>query len=110
MAEEFIGKREFDGYAQSMRDEVQRVSDLIRDVSIKIDGLVNIRIEEARMMGQITESIRAINDRLERHEAAERALEVELKLLKDGKTKWWSQLGIYVAAAVIGAFFAKYYH
>ena len=93
-----------------MRDEFQRVSDQVREVSVKVDSLVNVRIEEARMMGQITESIRAINDRLERHESAERALEIELKTLKDGKSKWWSQLSIYVLAAIIGAFFAKYYH
>lgn len=108
MPEDYIGKREFDGYAQSMRDEVQRVSDQVRDVSVKIDSLVNIRIDEARMMGQITESIRAINDRLERHEAAEKAMSIEIERMKEGKTKWWSQLAALVVAAITGALFTRF--
>ena len=109
MAEEFLTKREFDGYTTAMRGEIGRVLEQLSAVSVKIDGLVNIRIDEARMMGQITESIRAINDRLERHEAEEKLMRAELDQVKDSKAKWWAQLSLIVLAAVMGAFLARFF-
>lgn len=110
MAEEFITKREFDGFAQTVRGEFQRVGEQLTQVASKLDTLVNGRIEEARVIGEISGAIKAINERLERLErdrATDRSDIDELRKddRKDDKTRlnWWSQMILVFIAAIAGA-------
>lgn len=110
MADEYITKREFDGFGQTVRGEFQRVGEQLTQVASKLDTLVNGRILEARVIGEISGAIKAINERLERLErdrASDRSDIDELRKndRKDDKTRlnWWSQMILVFIAAIAGA-------
>ena len=125
MPEEFIGKREFDGFGGAVREEFKQLRGDLTQVSAKIDMLLNGRIEEARVIGEISGEIRAINQRLERQEreTAElrRLQETEVANLRGeigkvqeeqmnhtkGNVSWFMQLAMLVIAAVVGGIITK---
>ena len=114
MPDEFVSLREFDGFADSMRNEFRCLSDQIVQVSTKIDGLNQLRIEEARVMGEITSTIKAINDRLDHQEAERAEMQAEIDGLWQehanvvkSKLGWVGQLVALVLAAVAGGLIAR---
>ena len=125
MPEEFIGKREFDGFGGAVREEFKQLRGDLTQVSAKIDMLLNGRIEEARVIGEISGEIRAINQRLERQEreTAElrRLQETEVTNLRGeigkvqeeqmnhtkGNISWFMQLAMLVIAAIVGGIITK---
>ena len=120
MPEEFIGKREFDGFTTSIRSDFNRLAEQWTQALSKLDTLLNGRIEEARVMGEISSDIRAIRERQERQEqtvqGVERAVQAQEKSfredidalwdenakLKDAEIGRWWQIALYVFAALIG--------
>lgn len=125
MPEEFIGKREFDGFGGAVREEFKQLRGDLTQVSAKIDMLLNGRIEEARVLGEMSGEIRAINQRLERQERETAELrrlqetEVtnlrgEIKGIQDeqlnhtkGNVSWFMQLAMLVIAAIVGGIITK---
>lgn len=125
MTEDYLTKREFDGFGKSVQGEFKRIGDYVTQVSAKIDMLLTGRIEEARVMGEITGAIKAINERLERQERETSDLrriqeteviglkaqinEVEKGISKqaEGKVNWFMQLSMLIVAALIGAALTK---
>lgn len=125
MPEEYIGKREFDGFGGAVREEFKQLRGDLTQVSAKIDMLLNGRIEEARVIGEISGEIRAINQRLERQEreTAElrRLQETEVANLRGeigkvqeeqmnhtkGNVSWFMQLAMLVIAAIVGGIITK---
>lgn len=126
MADEFLTKREFDGFTHTVRGEFSRFGEQLTQVSTKIDTLVNGRIEEARVMGEITGAIKAINERLERHERESgeqrRMHESELIELRkqinnieegskeevQGRLKGWHQVVISLITALFAVWATKF--
>jgi hypothetical protein len=127
MGDEFLTKREFDGFAHTVRGEFSRFGEQLTQVSTKIDTLVNGRIEEARVMGEITGAIKAINERLERHEKdsgeQRRMHESELIELRkqinnieegsksevQGRLKGWHQVAISLITAIFAVWAARFF-
>lgn len=125
MAEEFIGKREFDGFGNSVREEFKQLRGDLTQVAAKIDMLLNSKVEEARMIGEISGEIRAINQRLERQEREtadlRRYQETEVTGLRneikdiqeghahdsEGKINWFMQLSMLIIAAIAGGIVTK---
>ena len=125
MPEEFIGKREFDGFGGAVREEFKQLRGDLTQVSAKIDMLLNGKVDEARMMGEISGELRAINQRLERQEreTAElrRLQETEVTNLRSeigkvqeeqmnhtkGNVSWFMQLAMLVIAAIVGGMITK---
>ena len=125
MPEEYIGKREFDGFGGAVREEFKQLRGDLTQVSAKIDMLLNGKVDEARMMGEISGELRSINQRLERQERETAELrrlqesEVtnlrgEIKSIQDeqlnhtkGNVSWFMQLAMLVIAAIIGGFITK---
>jgi hypothetical protein len=110
MTEEYIGKREFDGFGNTVREGFSRLQENMTQVSVKLDTLVNSRVDEARVIGQISGEIRAINQRLERLERDGESKQKEIDDLwtehnahADGKIRWFYQLIALGFAAIIGA-------
>jgi chromosome segregation ATPase len=110
MTEEYIGKREFDGFGNTVREGFNRLQENMTQVSVKLDTLVNSRIEEARVIGEISGEIRAINQRLERLERDGESKQKEIDDLwtehnahADGKIRWFYQLIALGFAAISGA-------
>ena len=127
MAEEFLTIREFDGFTNTVRSEFSRFGEQLTQVSTKIDTLVNGRTEEARVMGEITGAIKAINDRLERHERESsdirRMHDTELVALREqidnikkgdkdddrGRLKGWHQVTISLITAIFAVWAARFF-
>lgn len=125
MPEEFIGKREFDGFGGAVREEFKQLRGDLTQVSAKIDMLLNGKVDEARMMGEISGELRSINQRLERQERETAELrrlqesEVtnlrgEIKSIQDeqlnhtkGNVSWFMQLAMLVIAAIFGSVIGK---
>lgn len=125
MPEEFIGKREFDGFGGAVREEFKQLRGDLTQVSAKIDMLLNGKVDEARMMGEISGELRSINQRLERQERETAELrrlqetEVtnlrgEIKGIQDeqlnhtkGNVSWFMQLAMLVIAAIVGGMITK---
>jgi oligoendopeptidase F len=120
MPDEYIGKREFDGFATSIRSDFQRLADQWTQALSKLDTLLNGRIEEARVMGEISSDIRAIREQQNRQERAvedvKRSAEehaesfresidelwAENARIKDQQIGRWWQIATYVLAALAG--------
>jgi hypothetical protein len=114
MPEDYLTKREFD-----------RLTEQVTHVSIKLDTLVNGRIEEARMMGELTGMVKQVIERIDSQEEVTGELrkrqDDEAKMLRgeidalweqnrlraDGKIKWWNQLIVVLVAAVVAAYLGK---
>ena len=125
MPEEFIGKREFDGFGGAVREEFKQLRGDLTQVSAKIDMLLNGKVDEARMMGEISGELKSINQRLERQERETAELrrlqetEVtnlrgEIKNIQDeqlnhtkGNVSWFMQLAMLVIAAIVGGIITK---
>ncbi len=125
MPEEYIGKREFDGFGGAVREEFKQLRGDLTQVSTKIDMLLNGRVDEARMMGEISGELRAINQRIERQERETAELrklqETEVANLRGeigkvqeeqmnhtkGNVSWFMQLAMLVIAAIVGGMITK---
>lgn len=114
MVDEPLGRREFDGFSHSVRDDFKRFGEQLTQVAAKIDTLVNGRIEEARVIGEISGAIRSINERLERLERQQNHNQSQIDELWDNdkkedksKVNWWSQIGIVIIAAIAGVAASK---
>lgn len=135
MADSYITSREFDGFADTIRSEIGQIKSDMQErltaVSAKIDTLILRQVEEARDMGELHGTIRAINDRLARMEDETRANQQKISDLQkveelqknnaeslndlwalheresSGKLKWWQQLVLTLVAAAAGAWFYK---
>lgn len=125
MTDDFITKREFDGFGNSVREEFRAVNGGLSNVLAKIDTLLNGRIQEAQLLGEMSGAIRAINERLERQERevaeVRRVQQQEVTELKgdinalrtsqteqaQGKIGWFMNLVLVIIAAFAGAFLAK---
>ena len=125
MPEEYIGKREFDGFGGAVREEFKQLRGDLTQVSAKIDMLLNGKVDEARMMGEISGELKSINQRLERQERETAELrrlqetEVtnlrgEIKNIQDeqlnhtkGNVSWFMQLAMLVIAAIVGGIITK---
>ena len=114
MSEEFINLREFDGFAASMRNDFRSLSDQVVQIDTKINLLMQVRGEEARIMGEITSNIKAINDRLDHQEADFHAIKTDIDNLWEehaniakSKLGWLGQLLALVVAAAVGALFSS---
>ena len=120
MPDDFITKREFDGFTTSMRNDFQRLAEQWTQALSKLDTLLNGRIEEARVMGEISSDIRAIRERQERQEQTVQSVRLDVQAqaesfredidklwdenakLKDAEIGRWWQIALYVFAALIG--------
>ncbi len=125
MTEDAISRNEFNGFTLTVREDFKRFGDQLTLVAGKIDMLVNSRVDEAKMIGEISGEIRAINQRLERQERETAELrrlqetEVtnlrgEIKGIRDeqlnhakGGVSWFMQLALLVIAAIVGGFITK---
>lgn len=125
MPDDFLSKREFDGFSRTVQEGFGRLQENLTQVSVKIDTLVNGRIEEARVIGEISGEIRAINQRLERQEREtvelRRIQESEVAALRGeigrvqeeqlnhtkGNVNWFMQLAMLVIAAIVGGIITK---
>ncbi len=125
MPEDFLTKREFDGFSKTVQDGFNRLQENLTQVSVKLDTLVNSRVSEARVIGEISSEIRAINQRLERQEREtselRRLQETEVANLRDeikgvqeeqlnhtkGNVNWFMQLAMLVIAAIVGGIITK---
>jgi len=125
MPEDFVSRNEFNGFTKTVQDGFSRLQENLTQVSVKIDTLVNGRISEARVIGEISGEIRAINQRLERQEreTAElrRIQEDEVAALRGeigkvqeeqlnhtkGNVSWFMQLAMLVIAAIVGGIITK---
>ncbi len=125
MTEDTISRNEFNGFTLTVREDFKRFGDQLTLVAGKIDMLVNSRVDEAKMIGEISGEIRAINQRLERQERETAELrrlqetEVtnlrgEIKGIRDeqlnhakGGVSWFMQLALLVIAAIVGGFITK---
>jgi len=114
MADEFINLREFDGFAASMRNDFRSLSDQVVQIDTKINLLMQVRVEEARIMGEITSSIKAINDRLDHQEQDFHTMKSEIDNLWEehasiakSKLGWIGQLIAMAVAAAVGAIVAR---
>lgn len=118
MEESYLTKREFDGFTGSFRDEMQRVGSLVTQTNAKIDTLVNGRIEEARVMGEIIGQIKAILARLEKHDHDMEELQRAIELVKsqdnerhssESKSRlgWFLYLTAGIIVALVTAFIVK---
>jgi len=125
MPDDYLTKREFDGFSKTVRDGFNRLGENLTQVSSKIDTLVNGRIEEARVIGEISSEIRAINTRLERQERETielrrlqetevASLKVDIKEVRDsqdednrGKINWFTQLAMLIISAIAGGMITK---
>lgn len=68
MAEEFISAREFDGFSKAIRGEIRQVSESNASLHGKLDSLLLKSSEEARAMGELSASVRALESRMEKYE------------------------------------------
>lgn len=107
MPEDTISRNEFNGFALTVREDFKRFGDQLTVVSGKLDMLVNGRIEEARVLGEITGSIKSINERMERLESRMETIEGQQAESRTGKIKWFGQFILVVVAAVIGYFASR---
>lgn len=102
MPEDFITTREFDGFTESIRGEIRQLSETVIGVGGKLDALILKSNEEARAMGELTATIKAILVRLE---AAEKQIG-EIKKYNeehtDGKLKWIATVAGYIISAIVG--------
>lgn len=120
MPDDLISRNEFNGFVSSIRVDLQRSSDQWTQALSKLDTLLNGRIEEARVMGEISSDIRAIRERQERQERAvedvkrsaeEQAVSFRESIdelwnenarIKDSEIGRWWQVALYVLAALMG--------
>jgi len=127
MPEDFISRPEFNNSMTAVREEIKRVGESVTQIAVKIDTLVNARVEEARMLGEMSGTIRSINERLERQEreTAElrRLQETQVTGLKNqirdieedrsqrdrGSIKWWHQLALLTISGFLGAILVAYF-
>ena len=109
MIEDAISRNEFNGFTTTVREDFKRFGDQLTNVSSKLDTLVNGRIEEARVLGEITGAVRAINERIEKIENRMSAIEDKQNKSVDGKLRWVGEFIVVVIAAVSGAYFAKHF-
>lgn len=125
MTEDAISRNEFNGFTLTVREDFKRFGEQLTLVSAKLDTLVNGKVDEARMMGEISGELRAINQRLERQERETSELrrlqetEVanlrgEIKNVQDeqtnhtkGSVNWFMQLALLVIAAIVGGIITK---
>lgn len=108
MTDAFITEREFNGFSRAVNDNFSRIADQLSQMTAKLDTLVNSRVEEARVIGEISGAIRSINDRLERQEGEISKLWDRDKTHSDGKLKWWSQFILVAIAAVLGGLISRW--
>ncbi len=105
--------------------EFSRLTEQVTHVSVKLDTLVNGRIEEARMMGELTGMVKQVIERIDsqekitvelrkRQDDEAQALRGEIdalweqnRLKSDGKISWWNQLVAVLIAAVVAAWLGK---
>lgn len=105
--------------------EYERLLEQVTQISVKIDTLMNGRIGEASMMGELKGMVKQVIERIDKQEDATKELRVrqdnEAKELRseidalweqnrshsDGKVKWWNQLMLVLLAAVVAAWLAK---
>lgn len=114
MDDTYLRTREFDSFSRAIREDVKMVADSVTKVAVQLDTLINGRIEEARVMGEITESIRALNSRLDKHETDARDMWDEIGRIRKAreesagdKLKWWWEAVIFIGAAIIGGIVSK---
>ena len=125
MPDDFISRNEFNGFTKTVQDGFSRLQENLTQVSVKLDTLVNGRVDEARVIGEISGELRAINQRLERQERETAELrrlqetEVaklrgEIKGVQDeqlnhtkGNVSWFMQLAMLVIAAIVGGVITK---
>ena len=125
MTDDSISRNEFNGFTLTVREDFKRFGEQLTLVSAKLDTLVNGKVDEARMMGEISGELRAINQRLERQEreTAElrRLQETEVTNLRSeigkvqeeqmnhtkGNVSWFMQLAMLVIAAIVGGMITK---
>lgn len=125
MPDDFIARNEFNGFTKTVQDGFSRLQENLTQVSVKLDTLVNGRVDEARVIGEISGELRAINQRLERQERETAELrrlqetEVaklrgEIKGVQDeqlnhtrGNVSWFMQLAMLIIAAIVGGAITK---
>lgn len=106
MPEEFITTREFDGFTESIRGEIRSLSDSVIGVGGKLDALILKSNEEARAMGELTATIKAMLVRLEAAEEAIADIKRHNETHNDGKLKWVGQATLVILAAFFGYLFS----
>jgi len=127
MPDDFISRNEFNGFTRTVQDGFGRVHDNLTQVLTKIDTLVNGRVEEARVMGQLTEAVRAIGERQRQQELSIESLrksqeEQDIRVREEFNTlwdkeqakseasiKWWWRAALYALVAFMGAFINKFF-
>lgn len=114
MPEPFVTTREFDGFIESIRGEMREVSDFLKILGGKLDALLLKSNEEARQMGELHATVRAIGDRLARIEDDNRVNKSQIDELwehhskhQDGKLRWWGDVIVVGIAAICGAVVTK---
>ena len=114
MTEPYVTTREFDGFTESIRGEIREVSDSLKTLGGKLDALLLKSNEEARQMGELHATVKAIGDRLSRIEDESKANKAQIDELwehhsghQDSKLKWWGEVIIVLIAAVCGAVITK---
>ena len=108
MPEEFITTREFDGFTESIRGEIRSLSDSVIGVGGKLDALILKSNEEARAMGELTATIKAILVRLETAEQAIADIKRHNETHNDGKLKWVGQLALIATGALLTYLFSRF--
>lgn len=120
MSEEFVTIREFEGLSKRIDSQFRQVTDGTASLHGKLDTLLLKSSDEARVIGEISGEIRAINQRLERQEREtselRRLQETEVANLRGeirgvqeeqinhtkGNVNWFMQLVLVIIAAIAG--------
>ena len=125
MSDEFVTTREFEGFCKRIDGQFQQVTDATGALHAKLDTLILGSVSEARVIGEISGAIKAINERLERQEreTAElrrlqesevAGLKGEIKSVREeqasntkGHVNWFMQLAMLVIAAIFWSVIGK---
>lgn len=102
MPDDTITRNEFNGFATNVREDFKRFETSLASVSSKLDMLLTGRVDEARMMGEITGAIKSLNEQVGRLESRMATLEARQDESKSGKIKWFGQFMLAIAAACAG--------
>lgn len=114
MPDDFVAVREFDSFVISVRNDFKSLSEQLSQVGTKIDALMATRIDEARLIGEMTGSIGSIKERIDRHEAEHTGIVADIdslrteheEALKNKLSLFW-QLVVLISAGVATSFFLR---
>ena len=113
MTEPFVTIREFEGFSKRMDGQFMQVTDSTSSLHGKIDSLLLEFKSEAKSMGAMEATVKAVVERLGTLEGEVRTLKDAISNREaqkaDSKIGWFREAALVIMAAVISGFFVKYW-